>query len=95
MRGGRLNKRQAKKRNKKFGCKKWCDAKRRISFYEQIIKPVAVPKNVLENFLNSEFDDELNPVGAYLKEYLEKASKTRHATLKFLPEEFWAIEEEV
>lgn len=89
-----MNKRQAKKRNKKFGCKKWCEAKRRISFYKQIIKPVAVPKYVLENFLNSEFDDELNPAGAYFKEYLEKASKTRHATFKFLPEEFWAIDEE-
>jgi hypothetical protein len=90
-----LNKRQAKKRNKKFGYKKWSDAKRRISFYEQIIKPVAVPRYVLDNFLNSEFDDELNPAGAYFKEYLEKTSKTRHATLKFLPDEFWGIEEEV
>lgn len=90
-----MNKRQAKKRNKKFGCKKWSDAKRRISLYEEWIKPVAIPKDVLENFLNSEFDDELNPVGAYLKEYLEKASKIRHATFKFLPEEFWAIGEEV
>lgn len=89
-----MNKRQAKKLRKKFGCKKWCDAKRRISFYEQIIKPVAVPKYVLENFLNSEFDDDLNPAGSYFKEYLEKASKIRHATLKFLPEEFWAIEVE-
>lgn len=89
-----MNKRQAKKRNKKFGYKKWCEAKHRIAFYERVIKPIKVPKYVLENFLNSEVD-ELNPAGAYFKEYLKKASKTRHATLKFLPEEFWGIEEEV
>lgn len=90
-----MNKRQAKKRNKKFGCKKWCDAKPRIRFYERAIKPIVPPKYVLENFLNSEVDDGWHPYGAFYKKYLERASKIRHATFKFLPEEFLGIEEEV
>lgn len=93
-----MNKRQAKKRNKKFGCKKWNDARCRTAFYEKWIKPIVPPKYVFENILNSwnsEFDNRLKPGCAYFKKYLEKASKTRHATLKFLPEEFWAVEEEV
>lgn len=90
-----MNKRQAKKRNKKFGYKKWSEAKRRISFYEQIIKPVAAPKYVIENFLNSEVDDGWNAYGAFYKKYFEKAARMRHATLKFLPDEFGGTEEEV
>lgn len=89
-----MNKRRAKKQNKKFGCKKWSEAKRRTAFYEQIIKPVAVPKYVLENFLNSEVDDGWNAYGAFYKKYLEKAARMRNETLKFMPDEFWGIEEE-
>ena len=40
-----MNKRQAKKRNKKFGCKKWSEVKRMDELYNFWQRPVLIIRN--------------------------------------------------
>lgn len=70
-----MNKRQAKKRNKKFGCKKWSEAKRMGEIYNFWQRPMLILRE---------------------QWYKRVAKRLRTETqLYTLPEEFWAIGEEV
>ena len=70
-----MNKRQAKKRNKKFGCKKWCEAKRMDEIYNFWKRPMLILSDKWYELVDKRLQTETK--------------------LYTLPEEFWAIEEEV